>query len=991
MVYLVILLMPEITPNEAQRQAIEHPPSPLMILAGAGTGKTFTLERRIVYLIKHFKASPENILTITYTEKAARELKQRVLKIVGKSAHAMTVGTFHSFCYRLLRDFSTEQLPALLEESEAIHMLLERFDDLQPFESDEFPLNPQRAVIESFIPFFNRARDELIEPDKMETPAIDENTISAETAAQINDLKRIFPKFQQWKRNMNVVDYGDMILLAYNLLKKNEPILKSVQEKFQHVIVDEFQDNNFALNEIIALIAQHHQQITVVGDEDQTIYSFRGANSYNIAEFKKRFGGEPIALEENFRSTQSILNIANASIQANTDRMETNLYAKDSIEGQLPKIYWGDKSDQLEFLCNEITNLLNNGTENKDIAVLCRTHSQANGAAKALLKAGIPVQARIPHYFSLPAVLDLVSWCQVIGDGTLQDNALFRLIEKCGGAETAHILFNKWHRRDQTPRLELITADKRIIEEFPHIKELLDEIKSLRNIMRKKSAGEMVWEICEETKLLKPYNHRYTLDDRLAMLNVGDFLTRAQDFSKRNPEDHGIDAFNVYVEAVMISGGLQTIIPEEYNQLNGVRVSTIHSVKGGEFPIVFLPFLRSASFPLNFRKKAMISRPSDEWLAYEKATHITPKEHHLEEERRLFYVAVTRAKELLYLLAPRKATSKFVKELPEHLMEKMDMQDNKDKKTYSDLRIKYELKIQKALASAQFDKVHENTYALELIRQFEKGDTIDLGTSDWERELTQDLSGEFEPAINGKLVLSASAIETYEQCPLKYRFGRIDGIPQTASKPQLIFGNIIHSVLQRFHESDKELSDERIQRLLKEEWKKGEFDYTVREEKFYEQGQEMLSRYAHSVKNNPPNVIAREERFSFEIEDITINGAIDRIDQDENGVHIVDYKTSKTPSPAKSNLQLAVYSMFLEQSDSEQFGGLPASATLYFLREEEKPVKTHSFTTEELQTTTDNIHKVASGIRRNEFEPNTGKHCDWCDYKHLICPAWEVS
>ena len=982
--------MPEITPNEAQRQAIEYPPSPLMILAGAGTGKTFTLEHRIVHLIEHYKASPGNILTITYTEKAARELKQRILKIVGKTAHAMTVGTFHSFCYQLLRDFSFEQLPALLEESEAIHMLLERFDDLQPFESDEFPLNPQRAVIESFIPFFNRARDELIEPDKMKTPAIDENTISDETIAQINDLKRIFPKFQRWKRHMNVVDYGDMILLAYNLLKENKTILKNVQEKYQHVIVDEFQDNNFALNEIIGLIAQHHQHITVVGDEDQTIYSFRGANSYNISEFKKRFGGEPIALEENFRSTQSILDIANASIKVNTDRMETNLFAKDHIKGQLPKIYWGEKSEQLDFLCNEITNLLNTGNENKDIAVLCRTHSQANSAAIALLKVGIPVQARIPHYFGIPAVLDLVSWCQVIGDGTFQDNALFRLIEKHCGTETAHILFNKWHRRDQTPRLELLITNQAIIEEFSQLEELLDKIKSLRKIMQKRSAGEMVWEICENTELLKPYNHRYTLDDRLAMMNVGDFLKRAQDFSKRNPEDHGIDAFNVYVEAVIVSGGLQTIIPEEYNQLNGVRVSTIHSVKGGEFPIVFLPFLRSASFPLNFRKKAMISRPPDEWLAYEKATHITPKEHHIEEERRLFYVAVIRAKKQLYLLAPRKATSKFVKELPEHLMEIIDMQDNKDKKTYSDLRIKYELKIQKALASVQFDKVHEYTNALELIRQSENGDYIDLGTSDWERELARDLSGDFEPAINGKLYLSASAIETYEQCPLKFRFGRIDGIPQTASKPQLTFGNIIHSVLQRFHEPDKELSDERIQRLLKEEWKKGEFDYTVREEKFYEQGQEMLSRYARSVINNPPNVLAREERFSFDLDDITINGAIDRIDKDENGIHIVDYKTSKSPSPAKSNLQLAVYCMFLEQSDSEKFGGLPASAALYFLREEEKPVKTHSFTTEELQSTSDNIHKVASGIRRKEFEPKTGKHCDWCDYKHLICPAWEI-
>ena len=333
----------DISATPSQEQAIIHPPSPLMILAGAGTGKTFTLEHRIVYLIEHYNVNPATILTITYTEKAAQELKERILNKAGKSAHAMTVGTFHSFCYQLFRDFSSEKLPALLEESEAIHMLLKRFDDLGPFESDEFPLNPQRAVIESFIPFFNRSRDELLEIDKQKTPGITENGFPPETAAQLNDLKRIFPLFQQWKQDIKVVDYGDMILQAYILLKRNDTVLQAVQEKYQHVIIDEFQDNNFALNEIIGLIAKNHHQITVVGDEDQTIYSFRGANSYNISEFKKRFGGEPIALEDNFRSTQSILDLANASIKNNTEREDRNLFSKNGKDGLKPKLFWGEK------------------------------------------------------------------------------------------------------------------------------------------------------------------------------------------------------------------------------------------------------------------------------------------------------------------------------------------------------------------------------------------------------------------------------------------------------------------------------------------------------------------------------------------------------------------------------------------------------------------------------------------------------------------------
>ena len=157
------------TPNAKQQSAISHPPAPLMILAGAGTGKTFTLENRIVYLIDHYTIDPKHILAITYTEKAARELKSRIIDRVGTNAHAMTVNTFHSFCFRLLKDFGDNTLPQLLDESEAIHMLLERFDEFE-FDSDEFPMDPQRAVTESFIPFFNRMRDELIDPEKMEIP-----------------------------------------------------------------------------------------------------------------------------------------------------------------------------------------------------------------------------------------------------------------------------------------------------------------------------------------------------------------------------------------------------------------------------------------------------------------------------------------------------------------------------------------------------------------------------------------------------------------------------------------------------------------------------------------------------------------------------------------------------------------------------------------------------------------------------------------------------
>ena len=983
-----------ITPNLQQQSAIEHPPGPLMILAGAGTGKTFTLENRIVYLIQHYKIDPNHILAITYTEKAARELKSRIVGRVGSTAHTMTVNTFHSFCFRLLKEYGEDSLPQLLDESEAIHMLLERFDEFE-FESDEFPMDPQRAVTESFIPFFNRMRDELIDPVLMDIPEIDENgPITEEIANQLRDLKRIYPKFQNWKKQINVIDYGDMILSAFTLLNSNPPLLKKVQDQYRHLIVDEFQDNNFALNEIIGLIAGDRKFITVVGDDDQVIYSFRGANSYNIQGFKDRYGDhpnyKPIALEENFRSTQVILDIANTSIKHNVDRMDKTLKSMVKSEPIMPMRFWGNKTEQTEFIVREILELIENGSAYTDIAILCRTHNQSDSILVSLAKAGIPVQTKWSPFFQVSAVRDMMAWCQIVGAGTFQDSALYRIIKKSYGYETAHYVFTQFDSRDGTPRLFLIKSNKDLLIRFPELKKLLKKIQNLKAICQKRSAGEMVWEIADQLGMLKKLARRYTLDDHFALLNVGDFLKRAQDFTRRNKGNHSLFAFNIYNEAMMKTGKLPSIKPPTYRQIDGILVNTVHGVKGGEFPVVFLPYQRSASFPLNFKSEKRISRPPDSWLAYAEKTDLTPKEHHYQEERRLFYVAITRAKEKLYILAPEKSTSKFIKELPDTLMEDHIMiNPNSNLKTYSELKIRYEKKLQKALSREDFERVKNYSDALSIIKKHENGNEIRLGESPWEIELISELAEPFQAPEKEKINLSASSIDTYKQCALKYRLSKIDGIPQTASKPELVFGNIIHRVLQRFHEPEKDLNEERILRLLDEEWIKGEFDYSVREEKFKEQGQGMLKRYFRLAQSNPPNVIMREESFAFELGAITIRGAIDRIDQSEEGISIVDYKTSKSSTPAKSNLQLAIYSMYLEQLDDEKIGGLPAEASLYFLRDEEKPIRSHSFTSDQIGEAKEKILDVAAGIRNREFEAKTGFYCDYCDYKSLVCPAWE--
>lgn len=975
--------------NEQQRKAIEFPSGPLMILAGAGTGKTYTLENKIIHLIQHYHINPQNILAITYTEKAAKELKERIIGKAGNSAQELTVSTFHAFCFQLLKEFSPATIPQLLEESEVIHLLLKNFDALGPYLSEEFPTNPQKAVLESFIPFFNRSRDELIEPHLQEI-SDQADSYSTEIINQIMDLKRIYPLFQQWKRDMNVVDYGDMIFLAYQLLKNNLAIRKQVQNRYHYVIIDEFQDNNYALNEIAGFIVEHSKNITVVGDENQTIYSFRGANEYNISDFKKRYQCTVLPLEENFRSYQEILDIANATIQNNHQhQLQIRLQSYKGSSGLKPSLFWGSREEQLEFLCSEVFSLINQHTHINDIAVLTRTHGQAEEVRKVLQQSSITVQAPIPGFFDIKAVKDLISWCQVIGEGKYQDNALYRLIQSKCGAKTAFSVYKVLDRKVKSTRFKLIQNERSLFNQHANLKNLIDLILELKNNARKLPAGEMLWEICEKTKLMRPYEKQYSLDDRLALMNLGDLLQRAHDFSKRNPQAQDLKEFNVYLEAVMMSRKLQTLVPDEFENLNGIKVATIHSVKGGEFPIVFVPFLQSGSFPLNFKQLAMIQRPPEFWSTHQPALNRSPKEHFIEEERRLFYVAVTRAKEKLYLLAPTSRTSIFIKEISKSLFEVKHMNKTENKQSISELRLKYEQKILKAIAADQFDAAKNYVQAIEIIHQHERGETIQLGQKPWEQELKTELSGEFDPDVNGKLYLSASSIETYQQCPLQYRFGKIDHIPQSASKPASIFGNIIHAVLQRLHEPGSELTETNILHLLDEEWKKGEFEYEVREEKFYEQGQEILKRYIQFILQNPPNVLRREERFSFELNDFAISGAIDRIDKVETGVRVVDYKTSKTFTSAKSNIQLAIYSLYLEQSDSKEYSGIPASAALHFLRDPDDPFRSHTFSINELEETKHNITEIAGKIRNKIFPAIKGFHCDWCDYKNLLCPAWE--
>jgi len=997
----VILLMPysrgKFTANESQSKAICHPPAPLMIIAGAGTGKTTTLLHRIIYLLEHYGFAPENLLAITYTEKAAEELKDRIVTEVGAKADSLVVGTFHAFCYAVVKEFgfSPDAQPSLIDEGDAIYLLLDRFDELGPFESREFPLDPIKAVTGSMLPFINKMRDQLIDPNEITKPVLEND----EQTGQLNDLLRIYGLFSDWKKSTGLVDYGDMIQQCWDLMQ-NPQILATLRSRHKHLIIDEFQDNNFALNEILGRLAEKSGSITVVGDDDQVIYSFRGASAYNISDFKKRYSQYPqyaeIALAENYRSTQAILDVANAVIANNPDRQPKILTNPSGKSGNQPIVYYGSTITQNSNLPQIVNKYLNNGYHHGDIAILCRTRNQAREAAAQLQKFHQPVSIFLTEYFQLPIIKDILAWCEVVADGAQIDSALFRILKTTIGTTATHTWYSSKSRRDYSSRYELLKTDldSGKIDRYPQLVKIIKLIEELRHQTRvmKKTAGEMVWEICAVTGILRPYARRYEYIDRIALSNAGELINRSQEFSRRFFPNNSLKRFLSYIDTLAQANSIPAVEPNVNRRQSAVTVMTVHRAKGLEFPVVIIPYNQSQRFPLNYRGNKLLDAPPTEWSPIPLASSGDPRDQHRREERRLFYVALTRARDQLVLLAPEKRTSPFIKEIPTKLIRRITMEADQnsqsDHNAHEDIRVEYEQRLNSAVSAGQFQIAGDLLKALDRIAQFSRNAKIDWGTTEWELDLRAKLSPEVVPKIPDRLTLSASAIETYSSCPFKYRLGYIDKVPETASKPQLTFGSIIHQVLEHFHKENYQTEQDLLD-LLERFWRSEGFDYESRETSFKDQGKEILHNYFQFIQANPPTVLATEYIFTFDLDSCSIRGMIDRIDAVDGGINVIDYKTSKTPTNANKSLQLAVYCMFLTQQPEQVPGGLPKAASLLFLREENEPKRSHSFTSDELSVFREKIDLVVAGITNRDFDCKTGRHCDWCDYKQLLCPAWE--
>ena len=621
------------TLNKEQKEAVLYNEGPLLVLAGAGSGKTRVLTTKIAYLINKLEVEPSDILAITFTNKAAKEMKERVIKLVGADFYDMQISTFHSFGLSIIRKYHErlgfESNFTIIDSDDSL-TLIKRI--LKEMNLDSKMYNPK--AVKNRI---SGAKNELLSPDDYDKYA---NTDFEEKVVEI------YRRYQEILLRNNSVDFDDLLILPIKLLKENPDILMYYQERFKYVLIDEYQDTNEAQYVLVKMISAKYKNICVVGDESQSIYSFRGANYKNILNFEKDYkNAKVILLEENYRSTKNILNVANDIIKHNINRKDKNLWTENN-EGSKVKYYRADSElDEAYHVVNEIKNLLVNGVKRSEIAVLYRTNAQSRTIEEALLKENIPYKVIGSFYFyKRKEIKDLISYLKLIYNSN-DDTSLTRIINvpKRGiGTKTIENL-SVLSRTNNTSMYEAITKGKEL--EF---KKLIEEIKELEKDL---SLTELIDLILDKTGILEELKSEKSLEADIRIENLNEFKSITKNFE----EKYGIISLEAFLEEISLVADME----EHNDNTDLITLMTIHSAKGLEFDNVFIVGMEEGLFP---HVNSMVSHEE------------------IEEERRLCYVAVTRAKKYLELVNAKRRMiygqessnlpSRFINEIDEKNLDK---------------------------------------------------------------------------------------------------------------------------------------------------------------------------------------------------------------------------------------------------------------------------------------------------------------------------------
>jgi DNA helicase-2/ATP-dependent DNA helicase PcrA len=1067
--------------NKEQLGAVLHKDGPLLIVAGAGTGKTTVITQKIAYLIEQGFAKSEEILALTFTEKVAGEMEERVDRLLPIGYLDLWISTFHSFAERILKAHGLDiGLPSdfkLLNEFEQWILIKKNLDK---FNLDYYrPAGNPTKFINALLRHFSRLKDEDISPvdylkyaeglkedlDGMlsgvykvksqkskvknnfyhpdpagagegsvivgkgnKSSIIDSSLRSApfrmtnncEIAEQetmrINEVANAYHVYRQLLLDEEAMDFGDLINYVLKLFRERPGILEKYKNQFKYILVDEFQDTNWAQYELVKMLTNSKNNLTVVGDDDQSIYRFRGASMSNILQFKKDYPkANQIVLTNNYRNQQNILDLSYEFIKLNNpnrlewrlsqksvksikskvhkelDFLSKKLVAQEKGEGEIEVIQGEDLQDEVAAVINKIADLKIKDTSTSsaraktnwsDFAILVRANDSAKEFCNALEIAGLPYQFYASRgLYAKPVIMDIVAYLNLL-DNYHESKSLYRVLNlpvfEFSYQELVN--FNYWAYKKAWSLHEVLKSAG-VFNLGIGLKKKIDKVLSLiekhTSLVREKAVSEIVIAFLNDSGYLKYLISQEERKSRETASYLNQFMKRVKTF-EAGSDEKTVKAFLEELNMEIKSGEEGALAPDIELGPDTIKVMTVHAAKGLEFKYVFIVNMVDKRFPT-------IERHDPIAIPDALVKEILPEgDVHIEEERRLFYVAMTRAKNGLYF-SWGKDYGGARKKKPSRFLAEIGLVDDKKNKA---------IKKEKIIN----DQLSMINYEVNSKSQIPNPQSLDFK-----------IPSHF----------SYSQLAAFSNCPYQYRFAHILKIPMRG-KAVFSFGKTMHGTLQKLFELVVEkkglgqgdlfsggnnpptplskggdiavkISFDEILNLYEKSWIDDWYESKAQKEEYRKKGKEILKGFYEKYKDNWPNVILTEKGFNIKLKSngnlYTVRGVIDRIDKENDPekslrslgagkIKIVDYKTGapKEKLSFEEKEQLLIYQIAVKDLFREEVGSL----TFYYLDDNSEQEFLGS--TEDLEKVKEKIIKNIEEIKKGEFPPKPSQLCKFCDF-----------
>jgi DNA helicase-2/ATP-dependent DNA helicase PcrA len=958
--------------NAAQREAVTHDAGPLLIVAGAGTGKTTVITRRIAWLIAQRLVRPEEILALTFTDKAAAEMEERVDQLVPYGYADVEIATFHAFGDGLLRGHSLEiglkNDFSVLSRAEQVIFLGDRLFELPLVRYR--PLGDPTRYLQAIITLVSRCKDEDISPDdyarcaerlRLAAAATPDDTEGRDRAEMQVELAATYAGYQRLMAGADHIDFGDQIVLALRLLRERPHVLNVYQRRFKYILVDEFQDTNYAQFELVKLLAARHRNIAVVADDDQSIYKWRGAAISNVVGFLDHYAGaRQIVLTENFRSHQALLDAAyRLIVHNNPDRLEVRsgidkrLVAVREAPGPGPRhLHYETAMQEADAVAQMIRDRIEQGAWTlSDVAVLVRSNGDADQFLRSFNLRGIPwTFSGNAGLYGRPEVRLLLAFLRAVAHPDdsvsvhyLASSDLYQVpivdLTRCAThADRKHRwLFDVLREGEQIPEL----AGELSEEGRLSIRHLVADLTRYMELGREMPTGELLYQFLVDSGWLARMSKAATARDEAEVQNISKFFRRIQDASKALRYDH-VRELVKHLDA-LIDAGEDPAVAEAEVETPAVRVLTVHKAKGLEFPVVFLVNLVQGKFPVHKRGDRLELPP-------ELIRDLLPAgDFHTQEERRLCYVGMTRARRELFFTSARDYGGTRERKVSQFVLEALDLPKD-------------------AARPLRGTTVEE-------IERFAAPPGQETGT--------------LPPLADAEeLLLSHKQVDDYQTCPLKYRYVHQLRVP-ILRHHTVVYGSTIHAVVEFYLKRRLAGNYTSLEDLLAEyerKWLNQGFLTWEHQEARKTAGREALTRFWHQEEAEGVKPTWVEKDFAFSVGNNRVRGRFDRVDEDLLGAVIIDYKTSEVTRQKDAdrrvagNLQLKMYALAWR----EMTGRLPQWVELRFIETHVSGRRVPTAT--DLDEAIAAVQAAAAGIRARRFDATPSRQaCRYCAYNQ-ICP-----